>query len=150
MNAGSKTLLDSTIREWSAFTANRDKFEAIAKEVAAITRKIIQEDLAYLKTNTIDVECDSPDTLKMLGGVIHVEPLIEATFPNVKASVQLKCGEANRAILINPNLTISAGGIPTTFDQLRKAVPEAFANNAAEFVRDAFLFVARSGKENAT
>ncbi|MEK6650107.1 MAG: hypothetical protein AABY75_03965, partial [Bacteroidota bacterium] len=70
-------------------------------------------------------------------------------FPNVKGSVVLKCGEANRAILINPNMSISAGGVVLTFDQLRKAIPDAFATNAADFVRDAFLFVARSGKDQA-
>ncbi len=149
MNAGSKALLDTTVKEWAKFAADRDKMTAAATEVATNAKKLIQEDLAYLKTQNIDVECDSPDAMKVLGGVIRVEPVVEAAFPNVKGSVVLKCGEANRAILINPNMSISAGGVVLTFDQLRKAIPDAFATNAADFVRDAFLFVARSGKDQA-
>ncbi|OGU31020.1 MAG: hypothetical protein A2X67_07955 [Ignavibacteria bacterium GWA2_55_11] len=149
MNAGSKTLLDTTIKEWAKFAADRDKMTAAAAEVAAAAKKVIQEDLAYLKTQNIDVECDNPDVLKVLGGVIHIDPIVDAVFPNVKSSVVLKCGEANRAILINPNMSISAGGVVMSFEQLRKAIPDPFATNAADFVRDAFLFVARSGKDAA-
>jgi hypothetical protein len=81
---------------------------------------------------------------------IVVQPVIEAVFPNSKASVLLKCAGAARMIIINPNLSISAGGTPITYEQLQRMVPESFAANAAEFVRDAFLNVARSGgKEGA-
>lgn len=149
MNAGSKNLLDGTVKEWNTFAALREKMMAVAAEVAAITRKLVQEDLAYLKTQNIDVECESPENLKILGGVIHIDHVIEAPYPNVKASVVLKCGEANRAILINPNGAISAGGVVMTYDALKKAIPDPFANNAADFVRDAFLFVARAGKDAA-
>lgn len=149
MNAGSKNLLDGTVKEWNTFAALREKMTAVASEVAAITRKLVQEDLAYLKTQNIDVECDAPENLKILGGVIHIDPVVEAPYPNVKASVVLKCGEANRAILINSNGAISAGGVVMTYDALKKAIPDPFANNAADFVRDAFLFVARAGKDAA-
>ncbi|MBI3004922.1 MAG: hypothetical protein HYY49_05840 [Ignavibacteriales bacterium] len=149
MNAGSKTILDNTVKEWAKFAGDRDKMGAVANELATITRKVMQDCLAYLKTQNVEVECDSPDSLKILGGVVHADPVIEAAFPNVKASVVLKCGQATRAILINPNLTISAGGVALTLDQLRKAIPDPFANNAADFLRDAFLFVARSGKDEA-
>jgi hypothetical protein len=149
MNAGSKALLDSTVKDWNTFAALREKMGAAAGELAVAVRKLIQENLTYLKTQNIDVECDNPEAMKVLGGVIRVEPVVEATFPNVKASVVLKCGEANRAVLINSNGSISAGGVAMTFDQLRKAIPDAFATNAADFVRDAFLFVARSGKDAA-
>lgn len=149
MNAGSKTLLDNTVKDWNKFVADRDKMGAVAKEVATLAKKLIQEDLAYLKTQNIEVECDNPEAMKMLGGIIRIEPVVEAAFPNVKASVVLKCGQANRAIVINPNLSVSAGGVAMTMDQLRKAVPDPFATNAADFVRDAFLFVARAGKDEA-
>ncbi len=149
MNAGSKALLDSTVKDWNTFAALRDKMGAAAAEVAGVVKKLIQEDLTYLKTQNIDVEFENPEAMKVLGGVIRIEPVVDAAFPNVKASVVLKCGEANRAVLINANGSISAGGVVMTFDQLRKAVPEAFATNAADFVRDAFLFVARTGKDAA-
>ena len=149
MNAGSKALLDSTIKEWNTFAAAKEKMGAVAGEVTGIVRKLILENLTYLKTQNIEVEFENPDAMKVLGGLIHVDPVIDATFPNVKASVVMKCGEANRAILINPNMSISAGGVAMTFDALRKAIPDPFANNAADFVRDAFLFVARSGKDAA-
>ena len=32
-----------------------------------------------------------------------------------------------------------------TFDELKKGIPAAFATNAADFVRDSFLYVARTG-----
>ncbi|MCU0454522.1 MAG: hypothetical protein MUE68_12785 [Bacteroidetes bacterium] len=149
MNAGSKTLLDGTVKEWNTFAVLRDKMTAVANEVATITRRLIQEDLAYLKTQNIEVDFDDPLGMKILGGVIRVEPVVETAFPNVKASVVLKCGETNRAILINSNGAISAGGVVMTYDALKKAIPDPFANNAADFVRDAFLFVARSGKDAA-
>lgn len=149
MNAASKNLLDSTIKEWAKFAADRDRMAGAAAEVATLAKKVIQESLAYLKTQNLEVECDNPDAMKVLGGIIHVDPIVDAVFPNVKASVVLKCGEANRSILINANGSVSAGGVVMTFDQLRKAVPDAFQTNAADFVRDAFLFVARSGKDAA-
>ena len=149
MNAGSKSLLDATVKEWNTFAALREKMTGVANEVAMITRKIIQENLTYLKSQNIEVECETPEAMKVLGGVIHVEPIVEAAFPNVKASVLLKCGEANRSILINSNGAISAGGVVMTYDALKKGIPDPFANNAADFVRDAFLFVARTGKDAA-
>jgi hypothetical protein len=150
MNAGTKTILDNTVKEWAKFAGEREKLGNIAKEVAVLAKKVIQESLTYLKSQNIDAEADNPEALRILGAEIHVDPVVEAAFPNVKASVVLKCGQATRAILINPNMTVSAGGVAVTIDQLRKAIPDPFATNAADFVRDAFLYVARTGgKEEA-
>lgn len=145
MNEASKKILNSTVQEWGKFTAEREKMTGVANEVVVLARKVIQESLAFLKAQNIDVECDTPEDLKVLKVPIHVEPVVEANFPTVKTSVVLKCGGATRAILINPNMTISAGGQVVTHDQLKKAIPDAFATNGADFVRDAFLYVARTG-----
>ena len=144
-----RTLLVNTVKEWNKFTAEQAKFTQMANEIAVITRKVILEQLQFLKAQNLEVQAESVDSMKALGVPILVQPVIEATFPNVKASVLLKCAGAARMVVINPNLSISAGGTPITFDQLQRMVPESFAANAAEFVRDAYLNVARSGgKEN--
>jgi hypothetical protein len=144
-----KALLINTVKEWNKFTAEQAKFTQVANDIAVITRKVILEQLQFLKSNNLEVQAESVDSMKALGVPILVQPVIEATFPNVKASVLLKCAGAARMIVINPNLSISAGGNPITFEQLQRMVPESFAANAAEFVRDAYLNVARSGgKEN--
>lgn len=145
MNEASKNILLNTIKEWAKFTTDREKFTTITHEVAALARKCVQDSLAFFKTQNVDVECESPDSMKILGVEVHIDALIEATFPNVKASVVMKCGGATRAIVINPNMTISAGGTPFAYDQLKKGVPPGFETNAADFVRDAFLNVARTG-----
>ena len=140
-----REILLSTIAEWSKFAAERDKMKRIANDVAMVTRTIIKDDLAIFKSKQIDVECDDSEDLKVLGVTINVDPVVEETFPTVKASVALKCGGASRYILINPNTSISAGGPPFMFEELKRGVPETFLANAAEFVRDAFLNVARTG-----
>jgi hypothetical protein len=145
MTEGTKTILLNTVKEWTKFTTERDKMTAVANEIAQFARKAIQECLLVMKAQNVDVQCDSPDAMKILGVPVVAEPMIEASFPNVKATVVLKCAGATRAIIINPNLSISAGGTPVMLDQLKKAVPEPFVVNAAEFVRDAFLNVARTG-----
>lgn len=145
MAQSARDILLSTIAEWAKFAAERDKMKKIATDVAMVTRTIIKDDLAVFKSKQIDVECDNVDDLKVLGVKINVEPVIEETFPTVKASVSLKCGGASRHILINPNTSISAGGPPFMFEELKRGVPETFLANAAEFVRDAFLNVARTG-----
>ncbi|HXG38525.1 MAG TPA: hypothetical protein VNL36_07130 [Bacteroidota bacterium] len=145
MTDAAKTILTNTVKEWAKFTADREKLATVAHEIAAITRKCVHESLQFLKTQNIDVECDAPENLKMLGVPVVIDPVVDATFPNVKVSVVMKCGGATRTIVINPNLTISAGGQPVTYDQLKKAIPPAFESNAADFVRDAFLNVARTG-----
>jgi hypothetical protein len=151
MTEAAKTILANTVKEWSKFTTDREKYSAVAQEIAAITRKCVHESLQFMKSQNIDVECDSPDNLKMLGVPVAIDPVVDATFPNVKVSVVMKCGGATRTIVINPNLSISAGGQLVTYDQLKKAIPPAFESNAADFVRDAFLNVARTaGKELAT
>ncbi len=146
-----KALLVNTVKEWNKFTAEQAKFTQVANEIAVITRKVILEQLQFLKTQNLEVQAESVESMKALGVPILVQPVIEATFPNVKASVLLKCAGAARMIVINPNLSISAGGNPITFEQLQRIVPESYAANAAEFVRDAYLNVARTGgKENPT
>ncbi|HWP82204.1 MAG TPA: hypothetical protein VNN76_06080 [Bacteroidota bacterium] len=145
MTEPTKAVLLNTVKEWTKFTTERDKLTAVANEVAQFARKAIQECLMVMKAQNVDVQCDSPDAMKILGVNVVAEPMVEAAFPNVKASVILKCAGATRAIVINPNLSISAGGTPILLDQLKKAVPEPFILNAAEFVRDAFLNVARTG-----
>jgi hypothetical protein len=149
MVEATKVILMNTVKEWAKFTSDREKFGGIAHEIAAITKKCVQDCLAVLKTQNIDVECDNIDDLKVLKVPLHVDPVVDATFPNVKVSVALKCAGANRTIVINPNLTISAGGQVITYDQLKKGIPPAFESNAADFVRDAFLYVARTGGKEA-
>ncbi len=149
ISEATKTILASTVKEWNKFKTEQIKLSLVANEVAAIASKVILEQLQFLKTQSIDVQCDSVESMKVLGVPIVVQPVIEAVFPNTKGSVLLKCAGAARMIVINPNLSISAGGNPVTYEQLQRIVPESFAANAAEFVRDAFLNVARTGgKEN--
>lgn len=145
MNEASKQILLTTVKEWMKFSAERDKLTTAAQEVAAITAKVLQEALAVLKEQQLKVECDSPMQLKIMGVPVVVEPVIEETFPTVKASVLMSCGEAHRTILINSNLAIAAGGNPFPFDHFKKGIPDSFSRNAAEFARDAFLHVARTG-----
>jgi hypothetical protein len=150
MAQAAREILQSTIAEWSKFAAERDKMRKIANDVAMVTKTIIKDHLTFFKSKQIDVECENSEDLKVLGVKINVEPIVEETFPTVKASVALKCGGASRFIIINPNTTISAGGPPFMFEELKKVVPESFISNAAEFVRDAFLNVARTGGVAAT
>jgi hypothetical protein len=145
MNEASKNILLNTIKEWAKFTTDREKFTAVAQEVAVLARKCVHDSLVFLKAQNVDVECDTAESLKVLGVEVQVDPVVEANFPNVKSSVVMKCGGATRAIVINPNLTISAGGTPFAHDQLKKGIPPGFETNAADFVRDAFLNVARTG-----
>jgi hypothetical protein len=145
MAQAAREILLSTIAEWSKFAAERDKMRKIANDVAMVTRTIIKDDLAVFKSKQIDVECENSEDLKVLGVKVNVDPIVEETFPTVKASVALKCGGASRYILVNPNTSISAGGPPFMFEELKRGVPETFLTNAAEFVRDAFLNVARTG-----
>ena len=144
MNEASKTLLGTTVKEWTKFVAEVDKMKAAANEISGLAQKVIAEQLSFLKSQNVDAEGEDPASMKLLGVPVVVEPLIEATFPSVKASVLLKCGGAGRSIVINPNLSVSAGGSPFMFDQLKKGIPDSFVANAAEFVRDAFLSVART------
>ena len=145
LTESSKTILTNTLKEWMKFASEREKLTLAANELTVPTKKFVQECLSFMKAQNIDIQCESPDDMKILGVSVHIDPIVEAIFPNVKASVVLKCGGSTRAILINPNMTISAGGLVMTFDQLKKGIPEAFATNAADFVRDSFLFVARAG-----
>lgn len=145
LSEASKVILTNTVKEWTKFAVERERMSFAANELAVFTKKVVQECLIFLKAQNIDVKCDSPDEMKILGVAVQIDPLIEATFPNVKASVVLKCSGSTRAILINPNMTISAGGTVMKLDVLNKGIPEAFMTNAADFVRDSFLFVARTG-----
>jgi hypothetical protein len=145
LSEASKTILTNTLKEWMKFAVERERLVFAANELALFTKKVVQECLIFLKAQNLDIQCDSPDEMKILGVAVHIDPVIDATFPNVKASVVLKCSGSTRAILINPNMTISAGGTVMKLDILNKGIPEAFATNAADFVRDSFLYVARTG-----
>ncbi|HTY12530.1 MAG TPA: hypothetical protein VMF88_15815 [Bacteroidota bacterium] len=140
-----KAILAGTVKEWNKFKTEQIKLSLVANDIAAITSRIILEQLQFLKAQNIEVQCDGIEAMGVLNVPIVVQPIIEATFPTSKASVLLKCAGAARMIIINPNLSISAGGTPITYEQLQRSVPESFAANAAEFVRDAFLNVARTG-----
>jgi hypothetical protein len=151
MTEASKTILVNTVKEWAKFAAERDKYSAVAHDVAELARHCVFESIVFLKTQNIEVEAESPETMKIMKTPVHVDPVIEANFPTVKASVTMKCAGAARVIVINPNLTISAGGTPVAFEALKKGIPATFEANAADFVRDAFLYIARmGGKEQAT
>ena len=145
MNEASRTILANTVKEWTKFTADHDKFAAIASEVAELARRCVFESISFLKTQNIDVEAESPASMKIMKIPVHVDAVVDATFPNIKASVMMKCAGAARAIIINPNMTISAGGNPVPYETLKKGIPPAFEANSADFVRDAFLFFARTG-----
>jgi hypothetical protein len=150
MTEASKTILVNTVKEWAKFAAERDNASAVAHYVAELARHCVFESIVFLKTQNIEVEAESPETMKIMNTPVHVDPVIEATFPTVKASVTMKCSGAARVIVINPNLTISVGGTPVAYEALKKGIPAAFEANAADFVRDAFLYVARrGGKEQA-
>ncbi|MBI4418528.1 MAG: hypothetical protein HY563_07105 [Ignavibacteriales bacterium] len=144
MNEASKTLLMNAVKEWSKFATERDKMRTIAMEVAAVAQRVVYESVSFLKSQNIDVVADSPTAMKVMGQPVVIEPVVEANFPNVKTRVNMTCSGATRAIVINPNLSISAGGNPFMYDQLKKGIPESFITNAAEFVADAFLFIARN------
>ena len=151
MTEASKAILVSTIKEWQKFAAERDKFAGVAHDVADLARKCVFESVAFMKTQGIDMEAESAETMTIMKSPVHVEPIVEANFPNVKVSVMMKCAGASRMIVINPNLTISAGGTPVAYEALKKGIPASFEANAADFVRDAFLYIARTGgKEHAT
>ena len=145
ISENSKNMLMGTVKEWNKFVADKSKLDAVVNEVAFYTKIVIAEQLQFLKTQNVEIEAESTDSMSILGVPIQVIPIVEATYPNVKGSVQLKCGGAMRTIIINPNMSISAGGTPLLLDQLRKSVPDSFAVNAAEFLRDGFLNVARTG-----
>ncbi len=151
ISESTKAILAGTVKEWNKYKTEQIKLSLVANDIAAITSRVILEQLQYLKAQNIEVHCDSVEKMAVLSVPILVQPIIEAVFPNSKASVLLKCAGAARMIIINPNLSINAGGsTPITYEQLQRMVPESFAANAAEFVRDAFLNVARSGgKESA-
>jgi hypothetical protein len=145
LTEASKAILTNTLKEWMKFAVERERLTLAANELAMITRKVVQECLAFMKAQNLDIQCDSPEAMKILGVSVHIDPFIDATFPNVKASVVLKCAGSTRAVLVNSNMTVSAGGSVVTFDQLKTGIPAAFATNAADFVRDSFLYVARTG-----
>jgi hypothetical protein len=141
----SKTILMNTLKEWSKFLTERERLTLMANEIAVITRKIVQECLVFLKSQNLDVQCDSHDDMKIMGIQVQIDPLVEGNYPVNRASVLMKCAGSNRSIVINQNLSISAGGMVITYEQFKKAMPMSFTTNAAEFVSDSFLYVARTG-----
>ena len=144
MNEASKTLLMNAVKEWTKFVNERERMRGIATEVSAITQRVVLESLTFLKGQNVEVECQDAGSMKVMGHPVVIEPVVEAVFPTVKTKVNLVCSGANRSIIINPNASISAGGNPFMFDQFKKGIPDSFVTNAAEFVSDAFLFIARN------
>ena len=106
MTDASRTILLNTLKEWNKFVADRDKLTAAAKDIAELARRCTFESVAFLKTQGIDVDAGSPATMKIMSFPIHIEPVIETSFPNVKATVSMKCSGASRVIIINPNFSI--------------------------------------------
>ena len=151
MTEASKLILVNTVKEWAKFATERDKFSTIAHDVADAARHCVFESIAFLKSQNIEAEAESPETMTIMKTPVHVDPFVEANFPNIKVSVMMKCAGASRVIVINPNMTVSAGGTPVAYDALKKGIPASFEANAADFVRDAFLYIARTGgKEQAS
>jgi len=144
MNEASKALLTNAVKEWNKFAAERDKMKTIAMEVAALAQRVTLESVSFLKAQNIDVQADGPTAMKVMGHPVVIEPVVEANFPTVKTRVNMTCSGATRSIIINPNLSISAGGNPFMYDQFKKGIPESFVANAAEFIADSFLFIARN------
>ena len=144
MNEASKTMLMNAVKEWTKFVNERERMRGIATEVSVITQKVVLEALNFMKSQNVEVECQDVGSMKVMGHPVVIEPVIDAIFPNVKTKVNLSCSGATRSIVINPNSSISAGGNPFMFDQFKKGIPDSFVTNAAEFVSDAFLFIARS------
>ena len=123
ISESTKAILAGTVKEWNKYKTEQIKLSLVANDIAAITSRIILEQLQYLKVQNIDVQCDSVETMGVLNVPIAVQPIIEAVFPNSKASVLLKCAGAARMIIINPNLSISAGGTPITYDSCSGECP---------------------------
>lgn len=144
MNEAGKTLVLNAVKEWTKFVNEREKMRTIATELAAVTQKVVFDAVSFLKSQNVDAQADSIEAMKVMGHPVVVEPVIDAIFPSVKAKVNMTCSGATRSIVINPNGSISAGGNPFMFEQLKKAIPDSFTTNAAEFVSDAFLFIARN------
>jgi len=144
MNEASKALLTNAVKEWTKFVNERERMRGIATEVSVIAQKVVLETLVFMKAQNVDVNCQDVASMKVMGHPVIIEPVVEAQFPNVKTKVNMTCSGATRSIVINPNASISAGGNPFMFDQLKKGIPDSFVTNAAEFVSDAFLFIARN------
>lgn len=151
LTEASKAILINTLKEWSKFVTERERLTLVANEVALATKMVIQECLVFLKSHNLDIKCESPEDMQIMNIPVIIKPNIEEHFPNIKATVIMKCAGSTRSIVINSNLTISAGGVLITYDQFKKGLPTAFLTNAAEFVSDSFLFIARTGgKEEKT
>ena len=145
MNEPAKAVLSALVKSWNKFTAEQAKLETASQEVAAVAAKTIQTALVFLKEQHLEIECASPAAMSIMKVPVEVVPAVESHFPSLKASVILRCGEAHRTILIDLNLNINAGGTSFPFENFKKGIPESFTMNAVEFVKDAFLFVARTG-----
>lgn len=145
MNDAARAVLSTLIKSWSRYAAEKAKLETTSQEVAALAAKTIQEALAFLKEQHLDIECASPSTMSIMKIPVEVIPLVEGQFPNLKSTVILKCGEAHRSILIDLNLNVNAGGASFPFDHFKRGIPDNFIMNSVEFVKDAFLYVARIG-----
>ena len=149
MNEPAKAVLMALVKSWGKFTAEQTKLETASQEVSALAAKTIQTALSFLKEQHLDVECASPAAMSIMKVPVEIVPVVEDHFPALKASVVMRCGDAHRTILIDLNLNINAGGTTFPFEHFKKGIPDSFTMNAVEFVKDAFLYVARtSGKHS--
>ena len=145
MNEAAKAILTGLVKSWTKFVLEKTRLEATTREVAALASKAIQRALAFLKEQNMEIECSNPDSMSIMKVPVKVIPVVEEHFPSLKATVNLRCGEAHRAILIDLSLNVNAGGSSIPFEQFKHGIPETFTMNAVEFVKDAFLYVARTG-----
>ena len=145
MNEAAKNVLSGLVKTWSRYSAERTKLETTCQEIAALAAKTIQGALAFLKEQHLEVECASPMQLAIMKVPVEVVPIVEGNFPSLKASVVMRCGEAHRTILVDLAQNINAGGTTVPFEHFKRGIPDSFTLNAVEFVKDAFLYVARTG-----
>ena len=145
MNDAAKAVLSGLVKTWSRYAAEKAKLETTSKEVAALAAKTIQGALAFLKEQHLEIECASPQAMAIMNIPVEVTPVVEGNFPNLKTSIILRCGEAHRTIVIDLALNVNAGGTSFPFENFKRGIPDSFTMNAVEFVKDAFLYVARTG-----
>jgi hypothetical protein len=147
MNEATKVLLGNAVRDWNKFLAERDRLTYVTREVASFAGKVLLEQLQYLKSLNVAVEAEDFSSLKLMGVPVYLTPSLEAVFPDVKASVVLRCGTVERSLTLSGSSAITLGTSTYTLDQIRKAIPESFMANIAEFVHDAFLDIVRGGTQ---
>ncbi len=80
------------------FAVERERLTIATNELTAITRRVVQECLLFMKAQNLEIQCENPDAMKIMGVDMQIDPVVDAVFPNVKASVLLKCSGSTRSI----------------------------------------------------